>query len=91
MQSGAITLTTTKSTKNGKSKQKSASKKVQRSAMTGRYVGKTHGIEHIYPVVGETTRTVKYHPLSTSESREKWRKAIKAVLAKEKSTGYNSK
>ena len=36
-------------------------------------------------------RTIKYHPLSTPESREKWRKAIKTVLAREKPSEYKTK
>jgi hypothetical protein len=88
---GIINMTTAKSGKNGKSKKNTAAKKVQRSAETGRFTTKSHGKAHSRTTVKEETRTIKYHPLSTPESREKWRKAIKAVLAREKASEYKTK
>ena len=69
-------MTTAKSGKNGKSKAKNASKRITVSETS---------------TARRNPRVVVYHPLSTPESREKWRKAIRTVLAREKSSEYKAK
>jgi len=84
-------LTSSKSTNKKKGKGVADSKKTQRSAVTGSFTSKSHGKKQSRTTANEETRTIKYHPLSTPESREKWRKAIRAVLAREKSSEYKTK
>jgi hypothetical protein len=69
-------MTTAKSGKNGKSRAKKAPKRIAASETS---------------TTRRSPRVVVYHPLSTPESREKWRKAIRTVLAREKSSEYKAK
>jgi hypothetical protein len=82
-------MTSSKSTKNGK--KIADSKKTQRSVASKSSKSQSVISKEPKAAIVESTRTIKYHPLSNPESLEKWRKAIRTVLAREKASEYKTK